>query len=610
MNQQFSNRRFVVGGVFLLLGLLFLIRLFFLQVIDSSYRLSADNNVFRYVTQYPARGLIFDRNGELLVYNEVAYDLMAVPIMVESFDTLELCDILDVDVATLRKGLDEAKAYSVYKPSVIVKQISARKYAFLQEKLFKFPGFYVQTRTLRRYPEKIAAHLLGYVGEVDQRMIEKDRYYRSGDYVGISGIEKSYEAYLRGKKGVNIYLVDVHNRIKGSYKEGRFDTAAVVGSNIVTTLDADLQAYGERLMKNKVGSIVAIEPATGEILCLVTSPAYDPNLLVGRVRAANYRMLMNDSLNPLFNRAIMAKYPPGSTFKLVNALVGLQEKVITTNSVFSCAGGYHVGSFTVGCHHGGSIDFIRSISGSCNAYYCNVYQRILDDRKYGSVGVAYENWRKHLASFGVGVYLGTDLTTELRGNVPPREHFDKIYGKDKWKSLWVISMAIGQGELGVTPIQLANVTSAIANRGYYYIPHAVKEIKGDGVIDPRFREKRYTSVDTAYFRPVIEGMELVVKSGTAASAYIPSVAICGKTGTAENPHGEDHSIFTSFAPKDQPRIVVTVYVENAGFGSTYAAPIASLMIEKYLTDSVTRPWLEERIVQTNLLPKVVTKKTN
>lgn len=603
MQNQFANRKYIIGSIFGLIGLIYITQLFIIQIVTSSYRLSADNNVFRYVTQYPARGLVFDRNHELLVFNEIAYDLRVVPRMVEKFDTMALCRILEIPKQTLVAGLEKAKDYSPYKPSTVVKQISARKYAILQEMLYKFPGFYVETRTLRKYPKEIAAHVLGYVGEVNENTIKKNPYYKSGDYIGIRGIEKSYEEVLRGKKGVNIYLVDVHNRIIGSFKEGAYDTAAVVGANIITSLDAELQAYGEKLMQNKIGAIVAIEPPTGEILSLVTSPSYNPNLLVGRVRAKNYKKLSRDKLKPLFNRALMAKYPPGSTFKTINALVGLQEGVITTNSVFSCYGGYHVGSFSVGCHHGGSINFLHSIQGSCNAYYCNVYQRILDDKKYGKVSVAYENWRKHLNSFGVGVKLNSDLTTELKGFVPPAEYYHKIYGKDKWKSLWIISMAIGQGELGVTPFQMANATATIANRGYYYIPHIVKEIKGRQSIDPRFTKRHYTSIDTQYFRPVIDGMEMVVKAGTATRARVPGIAICGKTGTAENPHGKDHSIFIAFAPKNNPKIAIAVYVENGGFGSTWAAPIASLMIEKYLTDSISRPYVEKRILEADLIPK-------
>jgi penicillin-binding protein 2 len=601
MKNKFENRKYVVGGIVILITIIFIIQLFLLQVVDTAYKISADNNVFRYVTEYPGRGLIKDRNGKLLVYNEVAYDLEVVPNFMRAFDTLEFCRILDISKEKLVEGIQKAKMYSKYKPSVVVKQISSKKYAILQETLYKFPGFAVRTRTLRKYPEPIAAHVLGYVGEVNDKIIANDPYYKSGDYIGISGIERSYEKEVRGKKGVKIYLVDVHNSIKGSYKDGAFDTASVVGANITTTLDAELQSYGEKLMLNKIGSIVAIEPATGEILALITSPTYNSNLLVGQERTKNYQMLENDKLKPLFNRALMARYPPGSTFKLINALVGLQEGIITTNSAFSCNGGYHVGSFTVGCHHGGSIDFLHSIQGSCNSYYCNVFQRILDDKKYGKVSVAYNNWRKHLASFGIGRKLDIDLSSELSSFVPTVEYYDKIYGKDRWKSLWIISMAIGQGELGITPIHIANLTATIANRGYYITPHIIKSIEGKKSINKKYLEKHYTTIDKKHFEPVVDGMELVITSGTATRARLNGVSICGKTGTAENPHGTDHSIFVAFAPKHNPKIAIAVYIENGGFGSTWAAPIASLMIEKYLTDTISRPLMEQKMIEANLI---------
>jgi len=605
MIDPLSKRQYTFHLIFIIVGILFTSRLFFLQVVDTSYVATAENNSRRHVTQYPARGLIYDRHKNLLVYNEVAYDMMVIPRQVKEFDTVKFCELLEISIQQVKQELKKAKAFSQYRPYPIIRQISSKKYAIFKEMIYKFPGFYVQTRTLRKYPRSIAAHVLGYVGEVDKELITKNPYYNQGDYIGISGIEKSYENYLRGKKGVKIYMVDVHNRIQGSYKEGAFDSIAEVGSDLITTIDADLQAYGEMLMTNKIGSIVAIEPATGEILVLITSPAYDPNLLVGRIRTENYKKLSQDNKKPLFNRALMAKYPPGSTFKLINGLIGLQEEVITTNSVFTCAGGYNVGSFHVGCHHNGSIGFIYSIQSSCNAYYCNVFQRILSDRDYANVSDAYENWRKHLASFGIGRKLDSDLTTELNGFIPTADYYNKFYGEGRWKPLMLVSMAIGQGEVGVTPFQLTNMTASIANRGYYYIPHIVKEIDGVEHIDQRYREKQHTTIDTSYFKYVIEGMELVVKSGTATRARLNGVSICGKTGTAENPHGEDHSIFTAFAPKDNPKIAISVYVENAGFGSTWAAPIASLMIEKYLNDSISRPDLEKYIVESLFLTQKI-----
>lgn len=604
MQNQFSKRQLVIAVIFIFFILIYLVRLFTLQVLESEYKLSAENNVLRYTVDYPARGEIFDRNGELLVYNERLYDLMVIPKQLKAFDTLELAELLGTSLEHFEKELQKAKDYSMYKPSIVFKQISLLRYAKLQEKMIKFPGFYMQERTTRKYPMSIAAHILGYVGEVNSQKIEEDPYYKSGDYIGISGIEKAYEKYLRGVKGLNIYLVDVHNRIKGSYKDGKYDSAAIVGKNLTTTLDAQLQLYGEQLMINKKGSIVAIEPSTGEILAFVSSPTYDPNLLTASERGENYKLLVNDSLKPLYNRALMSSSnPPGSTFKIVNALIGLQEKAITTESVFTCGGGFSIGSHIVGCHHAGSIDFYRSISGSCNSYYCNVFTRILKDEDYETVEDAYQNWREHVMSFGLGKKLNSDLENEQAGIIYESDYYNKYYGKGKWGPFTIISMAIGQGELGFTPFQLANMVSAVANRGYYIVPHTVKAIDGEPHIDSSYIEKHYVSIDSAYFEPVIEGMKLVIEAGTARSAWVEGITICGKTGTAQNPHGEDHSIFIAFAPLENPKIAISVYIENGGYGSTWAAPIASLVIEKYLTDTITRTWLEDRMLNANLLNK-------
>lgn len=596
----YSGRKYIVIAIFSFIMIVFIIKLFYIQIIDPKYRQSANDNVFRYVTQYPARGLIFDRNGKMLVFNQVAYDLMIQPDQLLAFDTLALCKILEIDPKVLVLEIKKAKKYSLHRASVIIKQISSLKYNVFQETLYKYPGFYFQTRTLRVYPSSIAAHVMGYIGEVDEAFIKKNSYYKSGDYLGISGIEKAYENDLRGIKGIKVLLVDVHNTVKGSYMNGALDTAAVVGANVFSSIDSTLQAYGEKLMMNKLGSVVAIEPSTGEILTLITSPSYDPNLMVGRTRAENYQKLRKDSLNPLFNRALMAKYPPGSTFKMLQALIGLQEGVITTQSVFNCAGGYHVGR-TLKCHHFGGIGFLQSISGSCNAYYCHVFQRILDDKKFKRIGDAYTNWRNHVVSFGMGVKLETDLTHELKGILPSANYFDKKYGKDRWKSIWLISMAIGQGELGMTPLQMVNYTAILANRGFYYTPHIIKKVQGKEKIDARFLEKKVVSIDRQWFDPVIEGMRGVVTNGTAVIANVPDIEICGKTGTAQNPHGKDHSIFIAFAPKDNPKIAIAVYVENAGFGSTVAAPIASLMIEKYLRGSINRNDLEYRVLTMDMI---------
>lgn len=598
----FAYRKYIIGGLIGLVFLFYIGRLFYLQVIDSSYKFSASSNVFRYITQYPSRGLIFDRNGKMLVCNQAVYDVMVIPRQLERFDTLEFGRIFGIEKDVIKKKILEAKYYSRYKPSIFLKQVSSEVYAVFQEKAYKFPGFFVQARTLRSYPINTSAHLLGYVGEVDNAITQKDSYYKSGDYIGISGIESSYENYLRGKKGVSIFLVDVHNRIKGSYKNGEHDTLAVEGKNITLTIDIDLQQYGESLMVNKKGSIVAIEPETGEILALVTSPQYDPKLLVGRVRGENYKKLQQDTLKPLFNRALMAKYPPGSTFKLVNGLIALQENIINVDTRFSCSLGYHVGRFSLGCHnHPSPLDFRQSIQHSCNAYYCNVFRAFLDNKKFGGVYNGYQVWYEYVSSFGFGKVLGSDFANELRGNLPSREYYDRIYGQKRWVSLNIVSMAIGQGEVLATPLQIANFTATIANRGWYYVPHIIKSVQGEEEIEAKFRLKNKPKVDSVNYLPVIDGMEMATIAGTATIARIPNIVVCGKTGTAENPHGKDHSVFVAFAPKDKPKIAISVYVENAGFGASHAAPIASLIMEKYLTGSISRPWLELYVKNTNML---------
>jgi penicillin-binding protein 2 len=542
----------------------------------------------------------------LLVYNEAAYDLMVIPRQLKSFDTTEFCQILSIDTSYVIESIKRAKEYSVYNSSIFLKQISSKTYAQLQEKLYKFPGFFVQARTVRKYTSKNAAHVLGYVGEVNEKIIDVNDYYNSGDYIGISGIEKSYEKELRGEKGVNVYLVDVHNRIKGPYANNKLDKDAKVGSNIISTIDVDLQAYGEKLMNNKIGSIVAIEPSTGEVLSLVSAPGFDPELLVGRKRTKNYVALMSDTLKPLFNRALMAQYPPGSTFKIINALIGLQEKVLYPGTEYECAGAYYSRNFRLGCHnHRSPLNLTESIQMSCNTYYCNVFRNILDNKKYSSIRESFDSWREYLLSFGFGNYLGSDFNNELKGLVPTKQTYDRIYGERGWNSLTLISMSIGQGELGTTPLQMANMTAAIANRGYYYTPHITKEVEGDFDIDSKFKEKYRTKIDSIYFERVIEGMDLAVNGeagsgSTARSAKIPGIIVCGKTGTAQNPHGEDHSIFIAFAPKDNPKIAIAVYIENGGYGSTWAAPTAKLMMEKYLNDSISVPWWEQHVINAEI----------
>lgn len=611
-----TDKKYIISGIIILVFIVIIIKLFYIQVVDSRYKFSANNNVLRYITQYPARGLIYDRNGELLVANQVVYDLMIVKNQVKPFDTLEFATMLGITVEQVRDAFVQVrkqKGYSPRKSVVLLKQISSSSYARLQEVLYKYQGFEVQPRTVRTYPRQIAGHLFGYVGEVDESVVKEQPYYQQGDYIGINGIEKYYENELRGVKGVNIFMVDVHNRIKGPYEEGRFDSIAKVGKNLVSTIDADLQEYGEKLMINKIGSVVAIEPKTGEVLAMISSPTYNPELLVGRDRADNFRNLQNDSLKPIFNRSIMALYPPGSTFKVVNALIGLQEGVLTPSTRYSCSGRYPIGR-GVGCHnHPSPLDLEHSIASSCNTYYCYVFRNIIDKRGFNSIEDGFNNWKQHVESFGYGNKLGIDLPNELKGIVPSVNFYNKYFRKGGWSSLTIISLSIGQGELSATPLQMANLVSAIANKGYYYTPHIVKDIEGNDEIDQKFYEKHYTTIDSSWYKYVIDGMDLAVNAppgsgNTARIAAIPDIRVCGKTGTSQNPHGADHSVFFAFAPKDDPKIAIAVYVENAGFGATWAAPIASLMIEKYLKDSISRPNLEEYLLNANLLDRRAKRK--
>jgi len=603
MKDLYTNRKYVIIALIVLATLCLLVRLFIIQVVKSSYRLSADNNVLRYITQYPARGLIYDRNGKLIVFNQAAYDLMVIPSQTTKIDTFAFCDLLGISSDLFRKQMKAAINYSRRAPSIFLKQISDQTYARFQEKMFMYPGFYPQPRTLRKYLKPVAAHILGYVSEVDEGIIRKNPYYKIGDYIGKSGIEEAYEKDLRGRRGVKIFLVDVFSRLKGSYSDGKRDTLAVQGSDIVSGIDIDLQEYGELLMKNKRGSIVAIEPKTGEVLTLVSSPDYDPSLLVGRVRSENFAKLQSDTaLQPLFNRALMASYPPGSTFKPINGLIGLQEGVITPDTRFECNNGYTVGNRHVACHsHPSPLNLSAAIGTSCNSYFCQTFKRVLENAYYHTFADAYSKWKGYLDEFGFGSKLGTDFVNELPGFIPSVDYFDKYYGKNRWKALTVISMAIGQGEVGTTPLQMANMTAAIANRGYYYTPHIIKSIGKNHTIDKRFITKHQINIDSANFEKIVLGMEAAVNESTATRAALKDIIVCGKTGTAQNPHGKNHSVFIAFAPKDNPKIAIAVYVENAGFGATFAAPIASLMIEKYLRGEISTKERERSMLELNLM---------
>ncbi len=596
------SRRPVLLVLFIAMGFIFLLRLFYIQVIDDQWKAQAASMSERRIIQYPARGVIYDRNGQELVTNMPVYDLMVVPKDLKSLDTTLFCSLVGITKDNFIERIKTARKYSMRKPSLFEKQIPAADYGRIAEQLYQFPGFFGQSRTLRTYPRKVAAHVLGYIGEVSPGMLEKNNYYQKGDYIGYNGIEKHYEEVLRGTRGVNYVVVDVHNNTQGSYKDGRYDTLPSSGENIFLSLDADLQEYAEKLLTGKRGAVVAIEPESGEILALANNPNYDPNLLIGRVRSKNYAKLLNDTLKPLFNRASMSRYPPGSTFKLVNALISLQEGIVTPSTSFSCRQGYYYAGGKVGCHdHSSPVSLNYSITTSCNAYYCNVFKNLID--LDGNAEDNYQKWRNYLSSFGFGKPLGIDLPSENSGFIPKTDYYDRYYGRNRWKGLTIISLAIGQGEIGISPVQMANMCATIANRGHYYTPHFIKGFASNrDSIPAEFKKLNDVPIDSSYWELVVDGMENVVLQGTGRRAkFSKDISVCGKTGTAQNPHGKDHSIFIAFAPKDNPKIALAVYVENVGFGSTWAAPIASLMIEKYLTGQITRPQEEERMIKADLL---------
>ncbi len=599
---HYLHRKNIITGIILVVGMLLLARLFMLQIADPSYKVFARSNFLRHITDYPSRGLIYDRHGELLVYNEAHYDLMVVPGQVGDIDTLAFCKLLNLDVATFESRLLQARRYSRFRASVFERQISKTTFAAFQEKLFRFPGFFVQPRTLRKYSYPMATHTFGYVGEAGPAIINNDPYYRPGDYIGVSGIERAYEKELRGQKGLRIRMVDVLNRDIGPFQEGRYDTLAVTGKDLYTTLDAQLQLYGEKLMQNKRGSIVAIEPSTGEVLALVSSPSFDPGLLVGRQRTRNYRMLQNDTLKPLFNRALMAQYPPGSVFKLVSFLIALQEGVIDSNTSHACAGIYHTRGISIRCRpHPSPVNVITGIQHSCNTYSSIIFQNTINQPHFENIQDAFTQWRGYVRSFGLGKHFGSDLSYELPGIVASSDYYDRIYGPTGWRSQTILSLGIGQGELGVTPMQLANMTAAIANGGHYFTPHTVKAIGDAQETNTQFALANNIPINREHFKTIAHAMKLVVDEGTARFSQIPDIDMAGKTGTVQNPHGENHSVFVAFAPAEDPQIALSVIIENAGHGSVWAAPVASLMIEKYLTGEVKRHWFEQRVLDASFL---------
>ncbi|MBS3913154.1 MAG: penicillin-binding protein 2 [Bacteroidetes bacterium] len=607
MAELSSNRRFMYVAVFAIIALIYLGKILSLQV-NPKYELKAINNALNKIPLSPARSIIYDRNGKLMVYNIAIYDLWVFPGDVEKLDTAAFCEILNIDKIEFLNRMKDATENSkrrqkngqFNRSAVFMSNLSKTQYASLQENIFQFPGFVIEPKTDRLYAVKGGAHVLGYLGEVSKKMLKNDAYYHPGDLVGITGIENTYEKYIRGIKGQRTVWQDRTYVERGEVKNDEFNFPAEAGPDIFSSLDFDLQEFGEKLLTNKRGSIVAIEPSTGEVLALINKPDYDPNLLVGDTRAKSFGKLIMDPRKPLYNRAIKGMYPPGSTFKTVMALVAQQEGVLHPETMHSCAGGYHMGSLTVGCHpHGSPLDLRTSIAISCNAYYCQVFRDIIDNPKYTSVREGYASLEKHLRSFGLGSKTGIDLPGENSGNIPSVAYLDKRHGK-KWRSSNIISLAIGQGEILLTPLQMANVAAIIANRGFYYIPHTVRGIGAKMELPVSLKVRHFTTVDTQYFRPLIDGMERVPRpGGTAGGSGIPDIVICAKTGTAQNPHGEEHSLYIAFAPRENPKIAIAVVVENGGYGATWAAPMANLMIEHYLNKGQEPkvPYLLDRMLK-------------
>jgi penicillin-binding protein 2 len=610
---QLFNRKYIVQGLFIVIALILLGKLFYIQIISDKAFSSAESNVLRKIYKFPARGAILDRNMKVIVQNEPVYDLMVTPNEVKPFDTLGLANALEITIEDVRKKLKKARAQSSYQSTVFERQISVQSYARLQEIMYRFPGFRTQDRTIRHYPDSIAGQLFGYVKEVSPDDIEKSEgYYKPGDFIGKSGLERSYEDFLRGEKGVVNTLYDAKNIAQGSYANGKYDVNAVSGDRLISSLDIRIQRLGEELMKNKVGAIVAIEPSTGEILAFVSSPGYDPNQLVGKDWGKNYMTLIANPYRPQIVRPIAGQYSPGSSFKPVDALVALQDGAIDPNTTFFCPGYYMAGNHKVKCEHvDGTINMQRGIARSCNTYFCHVFQNIITKNGLKNQRQTYAHWHEQISKWGFGQKLGIDMPFEKKGIFYQADHYDKIYGK-RWGYTTVISQAIGQGEITSTPLQMANVMAAIANRGYYLKPHLIKGIGDKNVVKKEYVVKNYVGVDEKYFPIVIDGMRDAVNSpwGTAKESQIPNIVMCGKTGTVQNPHGKNHSVFIGFAPMDKPKIAIAVIVENGGFGGSYAAPISSFIVEKYLTDSIkprSNGYTVKAFSETNLLPALIDK---
>ena len=615
------NRKYIIQGLFIVVALILIGQLFYIQVASDRYFLSANSNVLRKKYTFPARGVILDRNNRVLVQNEPVYDLMVTPNLVKPFDTLELCRIIGIDMKGFHKRFNKARNQSRYQRTVFEKQLSVQTYAALQERLSRFIGFETQNRTVRHYPDSVAGQFFGYVKEVTEKDIEdSEGYYRPGDYIGKAGIEREYNEALRGERGVENTIYNAKNVPQGSYLEGKFDTLAISGEALVSSLDIEMQKLGEQLLKNKVGSIVAIEPSTGEVLAFVSSPTYDPNLMVGRQQGNNYMDIFRSPNRPLTVRPMSGYYSPGSSFKPVDDLIALQEGVIDPNTTFNCPGVYWAGNHPVKCEHvDGPISMRRGLARSCNTYACYVFQKLMTQSKFKSKTAAYDSWEAKVRKFGIGSTLGLDMPFERKGRLFTSAEYTKRFGK-YWGYTTVISLAIGQGEMSATPLQMANIMAIIANRGYYIKPHLIKGIGDKKEVKKEYLVKNSVDIDAAHFEPVIDGMQDAVNSphGTARESAIPNILFCGKTGTVQNPHGKNHSVFIGFAPRDNPKIAIAVIVENAGFGSSYAAPIASYLTEKYLTGKLSgnRPeraeWMKKQVVlpeepkpKVKLLPKPV-----
>jgi len=586
---NYINRKYILGGIAVAVVIIYLIRLFSLQLMSDDYKKNADSNAFRKEIQYPSRGLILDRKGRLLVYNESSYNIMVVMNDQRGIDTLDFCQTVGITKDFYIKRMDEIKSkisYSRYTPQLFMSQIPAEEFSVFREKLFRFKGFSVEKRSVRHYTTGLGAHLLGDVGEVNDKDIANDDYYQSGDFIGKLGVERSYEKELRGEKGMRIMLRDVHGRTQGHYQDGKYDKAPVPGKDVTLSIDLDLQALAERLLEGKLGAIVAIEPSTGQILCMASSPTYDPRLTVGRNRGKYHQQLSRDPMRPLLNRAIMGTYPPGSTFKITQALMGLQEGSITPEIAFPCHHGFNYKGLHLGCHgHASPINLVPAIGTSCNAYFCwNLYRMFSNKRKYGSVQNAMNCWKDHMVDMGFGYKLGIDLPGESRGMIPNANYYDDHYRKS-WNALTVISISIGQGEVTATPLQIANLAATVANRGHYYVPHIVRSIRG-GQIDSLYTHPHHTTINPRWYNYAVAGMRKAVLSGTCHAANIPGIEVCGKTGTAQN-RGHDHSAFMGFAPMNSPRIAVVAYIENGGFGAVYGVPIGALIMEQYLNGSLS-----------------------